>query len=1009
MKPFFYVLAFLITFSTAIYAQEICDNGVDDDNDGRIDCFDSDCSANTLCDGSFIGNDALCEAIPASFPAFRMTLDWASPNKVTNHLNRMSVGDLDRDGIPEVVVTNMEGTSKGAYVLHGNSGQIKHSKTDFPFDINREVIIGNIDDDNCAEIFVTGRQSGNWHIWSYNCDLTVQNWRSPVLSGDPGLFGLADFNGDGQAELYFRDIILNAHTGTEIANSSLSYTANNGSPVAVDMVGDDNLELVSGLRIFTVNIGAGTITEHSRRTEYFLRSNPDGSHTSIADFNEDGSLDILASGSTSADNTNTTIFYWDVANNVLKTFSDPIAGNFSIQNCQGGTGFSTGEFYKNGWHRGTGRLNIADANGDGQLDIAYVSGKFLYALSDTPAGADTLRTLWIKTVSEETSGYTGCSMFDFNGDGRTEIVYRDERSLYIINGTDGSTYTSQPCISRTARDYPIVADIDADGQSELCVTCGFDNQLAADNFCDISYSENSHVRVYRTDLEPWVPARRLWNQNAYFNVNVNDDLTIPRKQQPQSTIFSTAGCGVGPAGDVRPLNTFLNQSPYLSSLGCPKYASPNLTYLNNSLIVNPPTCPETDFTISFGIENLGDVPVSGDVPITFYKGDPLQAGAIKLNTIQATLTSLFPGGQFIVSNVIVQGDGSDFTLYIAINDTGNTVPSPITFPNSNILECDYDNVISIDVTPLPAALTAQLLKDNVKCLASTTPDNGAVQAFVPEGISQNTTDYDFYWSNDSAVNNPFDYQGVVYNGLAEGTYTVYAIHKTAQCSSDTTSIDVGRVDIAINVSVALNADNTHCVTPNGEIEATVPGRPLIDFTFAWYEGNDIFTSPQIGVNNLIGNLHGGITYTVLVTEKASGCQATGSQAVSDILTLPDPDVITTNILCSTANSGSASATVGGSNAGHTFRWYHGNSVLPTPHFTGDAYTNLAAGNYTVVATNNTSGCESLPETGPVTQTVAPTGTAWAVYQMVRLLHQWEESFQVFCLSGLPVKIRCPLT
>ena len=103
----------------------------------------------------------------------------------------------------------------------------------------------------------------------------------------------------------------------------------------------------------------------------------------------------------------------------------------------------TGKYYQNGWHQGTGRVNIADLDGDGKLNLAYVSGKFLYALKED------MTLLWKVTVNEETSGNTGCTLFDFNGDGQSEIVYRDEKFIYIINGTNGSVFTQQPCVSRT--------------------------------------------------------------------------------------------------------------------------------------------------------------------------------------------------------------------------------------------------------------------------------------------------------------------------------------------------------------------------------------------------------------------------------------------------------------------------------------------------------------------------------------------------------------------------------
>lgn len=971
MKRIVFLFALLLSsVATSLYAQEICNNGIDDDSDGFIDCFDNQCANDNACNGSYIGNDALCEAKPSQFPAFQMTLDWASPNRVTNHLNRMSIGDLDRDGIPEVVVTNIENNngSRGAYILRGNNGQIKHSNKSLPFKVEREVAIANLDNDNCAEIFLVGREGDDddWYLHAYNCDLSTRIWKSAKLSGDPGLFGLADFNGDGQVELYFRDIILNAHTGVQIANSSVSFTGATGSPVAVNIVGDDNLELVLGLTIFTVNIGAGTITEHSKRSEYFRR-NLDGTHTSVADFNLDGNLDIIASGSNGDVDENTTIFFWDVANNTLKTFTDldpDFNNNILIKDCSNNGAGSTGTYYKNGWHRGTGRINIADADGDGQLNAAYVSGKYLYALDEN------LELLWRKTVSEETSGYTGCSMFDFNGDGKTEIIYRDEGSLYIINGSNGSTYTSQPCVSRTARDYPIVADIDADGQSELCVTCGFNDQLSLDNFCDISYSENSHVRVYRTDLEPWVPARRVWNQNAYFNVNVNDDLTIPKRQQNTQKIFSQTGCDPANPRPTRPLNTFLNQSPFLNSLGCPKYASPDLSYVDGSLTVDPPTCPETDFTVSFTIENLGDVTLNGNVPISFYKGNPLVAGAIRLNTIITNVGNLLPGNQFTVTNATVTGDGSPFTLFVAVNDSGTT--TPLTFPNSSILECDYDNVVSIDVDPLPVSINAELVQNNIKCVGSVTPDNGSVRAFVPIGATENTTDYDFFWSNGASATAPPAFTGPIYSGLDNGTFTVFAVHKTANCSSDTASVDVIRIDRSIPITIEVNNHYTNCLIPNGELEAAVTGEPLSNFDFDWFIGNDpSIIANKIGVNEVVSGLLPG-NYTVLVTDKNSGCQAVESLTILDQTTTPSPTITKQNIACSNANSGSVSATVGGVTNGFTFKWYNGSSVKPAPDFTGSSYINRAAGSYTLVVTNNVSQCSSAPITETIVQTTAPT-------------------------------------
>jgi len=1003
MKRLIYLFSLCISLSaTATYAQEICANGIDDDLDGFIDCFDNECANNIVCDGGYVGNDLLCEATPSEFPKFTLALESASPDGSAIHLGRTVIGDLDRDGIPEMVTTNRY--SKKIFILNGNNtagvNTIQNEITVSYSPNWTDVLIGNVDNDNCAEIYVIGT---NNRLYSYDCNL-VEQWNIQ-LPGDPGTMGLADFNGDGNVEIFARNAIYNAKTGATIVAPTAAWGGTNGGPVAVDIlndatknahlltdaVRDDNLELVSGGTIYSVNIGAGTITAEKTIPNYGKKVSGDAS--SVADYNLDGSLDVIATGR-DTDNGNTTIFFWDLVTGIVKTYSDPIPGNFTIYACP----TKTGTYYSNGWHNGAGRVNIADLDGDGQLNASFVSGKFLYALKED------FTLLWRVTVNEETSGNTGCTLFDFNGDGRSEVVYRDEKFIYIINGTDGSVFTQQACVSRTNLEYPIVADVDADGATELCVTCrtvdfiqnggitdpNDPNYKTADdaNFCNLGNAEFSQVRVYRSGGTPWVPARRVWNQHGYFNVNVNDDLSIPRVQQKHHLIFSSNVCTVGAN---RPLNSFLNQSPFLNSLGCPKYASPDLAFVDNSLTINPPTCPDGDFTVSFEITNLGDVGLSGDVPITFYNGDPTQAGATKLNTITVTLNNFGVGNVQSISNATVKGPGSAFILYIVLNDGGTTVPTPISLPNTDFIECDYNNnIISSPVIPLPVSITALKVQDNIKCNPGATPDNGAVRAFIPNGALENTTDYNFYWSN-GAVAKPVgsaDFVGPIYSGLAGGTYTVYAIHKTASCSSDTVQVVVDQINRNVEVDIILENPYDNCKTTNGKLRAVVNdtdgdgiGDPPGKFKFTWYEGNDIFTSPQIGVSQTVSGL-GPLTYTVLVEDKATGCQTIESFSIPDQTVKPVPTVTKVDALCSAAATGSASAVVNGQTNGFTFEWYNGNNPKPSPDFTGANYQNLVAGNYTIVVTNNSTKCSSDPVTVTITQTIPPVVTATVVSDQI---------------------------
>lgn len=980
----------LCMLATPSWAQENCSNGIDDDGDNKIDCYDLDCLSNPVCDGFYLNRDADCSAEPPVFPQFTMTLDFASENETTNHIGRMVVGDLDRDGMPEIVTLNRY--TRRLIILNGNDGSIKRSvpaedNTGDGFTPLWEVAIGNIDNDNCAEIFFQGYDNSNelW-LFSYDCNLNFL-WKTRIRTRDTNndhaidaiMYALADFDGDGKVELYLKDMILDAHTGTIIINTATTnddgWLNLNGGPVAADIMGNDKLELIVGCKIYDVNLGtrtanSGTLTLLKSLPNYFVRYPYNA--TSVADYNQDGFLDVLASGSTrdgsSGNPKNTVIFFWDVQNDALLTYADSMSGNFTIHACPD----ATGPYYQRGWRYGTGRLNIADLDGDGNLNIAYISGRYLYALDHN------MNQLWRKEVNEETSGYTGCTLFDFNGDRRYEIVYRDERFLYIIDGTTGNFYGApQPCISRTNREYPIVADVDADGSTEICITCGYDDQLSSDNFCTLDYAQYSHVRVFKSAAEPWVPARRVWNQHGYFNVNVNDNLTIPRKQQKHHLVWANSThCTPGPN---RPLNGFLNQSPYLDTVGCPIYATPNLAPVAGSLDITEPTCPERDFGIAFRITNLGDVGLTGNIPITFYNGDPSLPTTVRLNTITVSLSDL-QVGDTITINSIVNGPGSQFDLYVVVNDAGTTSPIPASLPNTNFVECDYtDNILSGTVVPDPVAISAVKVADNLKC-APTVPDNGAVRAFVPTGLGENTVDYNFYWSNGTTgLPVPANFLGAVYSGRAAGTYTVYGIHKTASCSSDTTSVDVGLITETITVNVVQDNQHTNCVNPNGILRAVVNGgEPASNFDYEWYRATTVGGGPIISMGASASGLAGskvapGEPYTVIARDKVSGCSGIFTAYLLDETVNPVVVPAATPSICS-GNSGGLTATVTGGPAGFTFNWYNGNFTKATTDFTGDNHTGKAQGNYTATVTNNTTGCTSAPVTVTVGQVAPPVAS-----------------------------------
>jgi len=1039
------------------FAQEICNNNLDDDGDGLIDCRDTQDCPNKVCEipndeidndgdyfidcydketltdptdpcnGFFLGHDALCEVRPDSFPPFEMKLKFKSLPNQSNHINRIIAGDVDGDGRPELVTAYAAktGNSKdGVSSITASKVNIFEAPTagttldlKRSIDVNmggleavayEDIAMADINGDGCVEMFVVTKNlstSTNFKIIAYDCNSNAI-WAAPIsfanddqnasqggcqgACGDPGVIGLADFDGDGFVELYTRTQIFDAHTGAFMGNNNIDNSTtgihngvnkgwgmNSNAPIAVDILASTpGLELVAGCRIYGVAINRGamtaTLTLVNEYPQYATRSNRGHSNsTSVADFNQDGYLDVLAVGSNGSYDNNTTIFFWDVQNNTVKTYTD-LSG--------------TGD-YLNGWKNGAGRINIADIDGDTLMNAVYVSGRYLYALKETPTKLD---TLWRRRVTEETSGITGCTMFDFNADGKSEIVYRDEDYIYIYT-TENTGVEPNPirvtrstpvrCSSRTSNEYPIVVDMDGDGSTEICVTCSTTNTT---NGKDLGIWDQAEVRVYESSNEPWVPARKVWNQHGYFVANVNDDLTIPRKQQLHHLVYAkNAQCRK--YGSSRPLNSFLNQSPFLNSFGCPSYPAPNLTMIpfsgTQALDFTPPICPDSNFNVIFKFANMGDLAISGQLPVTMYNGDPEKTHpdslAQKIGTVTLNLVNMMPGDT-ITQTLSVAGPGSAFTLYIVINDDGTTIPLNLAAQTQKIIECDYDNILFNEINPQPAPLITEV-EANFKCDPGA-QNTGIARAYVDRGGVRDSTNFKFYWFDGplpiGALNTASDSSGHVYPQLDAGTYSVIAIHKVAKCASVAAeAVIITDIPGPINVKIDELNPYDNCKNPNGVLKAVVymlevngdtTELPTGHYTYLWRSP----TLDTLGIGHTVTGLGQGLGYSVTVTEKATGCSVTQFDDITDQTTKPVPDTTHVDIICSNLNSGAVSATVDGDVSGYKFYWYNGSFTKPAPDFTGPNYTNRPAGFYTLVVEDNNTKCESDSVIVEVRQTPA---------------------------------------
>lgn len=184
---------------------------------------------------------------------------------------------------------------------------------------------------------------------------------------------------------------------------------------------------------------------------------------------------------------------------------------------------------------GGGNPVIADFDGDGQSDVG-VAGECAYSVFNGQTG----EMLWASQTKDYSSNKTGSSVFDFEGDGSAEVVYRDELKLRVYSGKpNGKTEKiNVACRSSTAEykefpstdilleetntsgtviENPVIVDVDNDGRTEIVVV-------------DEGKPSNG-VTVYADAYNNWVRTRRIWNQHAYHVTNINEDGTVPEREE----------------------------------------------------------------------------------------------------------------------------------------------------------------------------------------------------------------------------------------------------------------------------------------------------------------------------------------------------------------------------------------------------------------------------------------------------------------------------------------------
>jgi hypothetical protein len=661
-------------YSMCVAPPTPCTTNLDCPGDSYCDTSRSECLPWGVGPGG--GNDATCKREPVPgvfFPGAQC--EWLGPppgDPYPNHTNVLAtpmVATLYQAGeitTPSIVFTSYNFTDGGTQscessdpanyygvirIIDGRTCQQQATLAMPTVVASATVAIGDIGGADQTPEIVAARSDGGLVAWTLTSTGWQVLWQTASTFGDtlcdwagPSIHDLDD---DGIPEILFYGNVYDANGNAldETLGAGIA-PADGYIPVAADVDGDGTVELVTGSELY----GWDRTTKH-----WVPKTTLPGApgHLAVADFgtfpangmDDRSHLDGIAE---------IALIRAGVAH--VYTVDGREVFTASLQGTTPGSG---------------GPPTIADFDGDGRVEFAS-AGATAYAVFDpdctgTPdpqfcPSMTTNGVLWFQPSQDLSSNVTGSSVFDFDGDGRAEVVYGDECFTRVYDGITGKVLYSRYRTSCTWYENPVIADVDADFNAEIVSTsntncgttcpavdpifdgvqclddsdcpsttrcgrevatdalgrcrCAQDTDCGGDGFvcldplagpstagkvCRASHPPGAAatgVRVLADSVDRWVNTRTIWNQHAYSVTNIDESGHVPRTSQWLQN-WTQMG-----------LNNYRQNSP---GDGETAGAIPDLTVRQAKV-----TCDTGGPTITAEVCNRGTEPVARGVPVTVY-------------------------------------------------------------------------------------------------------------------------------------------------------------------------------------------------------------------------------------------------------------------------------------------------------------------------------------------------------------------------------------------------------
>ncbi len=381
--------------------------------------------------------------------------------------------DVNHDNVLDLVVTDNQNSS--VYVLTGNSNGTFNAAAPYAVaGTGNSVTIADVDGDGNPDLAVAGGFGpGFISILLNNGNGTFRAGSSTQQGTSATYIAAGDFNGDSKLDLAVVDFInqtvniyINTGGGSFQAGAIYATAASPDTLVLTDFDHDGKLDVLvaSGdARAFGANpdseaidylLGRGDGTFHGLMVSAATASSSTYFFSAVADFNNDGNLDVITGD-----------FYGRNGKN-LYLFTGNGDGTFAItpttialDPVNQVSGYSAA---------------VGDFNGDGKPDLAVASGyggngaSNIYILLNNGSG------LGPATSFAPAGGSNSIAAGDFDGDGKLDLasisVNQGAGTVQILRGQGNGTF--QPLQTYTVGMNPqrvIAADVNGDGRMDLVI------------------------------------------------------------------------------------------------------------------------------------------------------------------------------------------------------------------------------------------------------------------------------------------------------------------------------------------------------------------------------------------------------------------------------------------------------------------------------------------------------------------------------------------------------------